>query len=129
MITWKNNIPYLIKDKEDLREILGELYDQIIEFFELDHQELKDTIYTLENEIEDLEDQIGYLENEIEDLKSELDNTVEEKEEDIIDKQKLVDNIKDIFDVIDFKAMKLDKFQQFHVDKLIDMLKEIEYEN
>lgn len=119
MVIWKDGMPYIVKEVDDLKDIIeDDVLEQIKKFIneyvdnsqEVD--ELNSKIDELESVVYGMEDETGELEEALEELK--------EKHSSYRD---VITNIKDFMDVMEVKI--LNKDQAYYYDKMREAMSQI----
>lgn len=116
MIIWKDDMPYVVKEIEDLKPFIDDSAFNDVEKFIRGYEENNKKIDELNQEISSLEEEVSGLESEAE----ELENALENMKSNHINYKSTVEALKDFIDVFDSK--KLDKYQSFYYEKMLDEL-------
>lgn len=114
MVIWKDSVPYIVREIEDLREVIGEeVFEPVKKFIDeqIDHS---DTVSELEDEIDNLESEVRDLEGELEDVSIALEKMKERQ----LDCSGLVEKVKDFLESID--NCNFNKDQWYYLDRLKD---------
>ncbi|MDA3731554.1 hypothetical protein PBV87_08715 [Niameybacter massiliensis] len=114
MVIWKDDMPYIVREVDDLKDIVPEeIFEPLKEFIE-DCVDNSEEIERLNDVIESLEYASGKYESECEELEEALENLKEK----YFDSKQVIEALKDFRDVMD--NSKLTKDQVYYWDKLKD---------
>lgn len=114
MVIWKNDMPYIVRGLEDLKDIVPEdIFEALKEFIE-DYVEDSEKVKRLNDEIESLEDDLDGCEDE----REELEEALEELRDKYADSKQVIEILKDFIDVME--DSKLTKDQMYYWDKIKD---------
>lgn len=114
MVIWKDDMPYIVRDIEDLKDVVPEeIFEPLKEFIE-EHIGDSEELERLNSEIESLEWDLSGCEDECDDL----ERALEELKEKYRDLKHIVETVKDFIDVMD--DSRLTKDQAYYWDKLKD---------
>lgn len=120
MVIWKEGLPYIVRDVDDLRQVIDEeIFNQVRELIE-EYVEENDKVSVLESEIEDLNDEIYGLEEELQDVS----NALEELKKQHKNNTWFMERVTDFMESIE--NCTLNKEQWYYFDRLQDALKSIE---
>lgn len=114
MIIWKDDMPFIVRDIEDLKQIIEEDVFKAIEEFIEEYVDNSEEVAELNGEISDLEDEIRGWENEC----SDLENALEQLKEKYGEHKGILPLLKDFMDVVD--DAKLSKDQAYYWVRLKD---------
>ena len=116
MVIWKKDMPYIVREMEDLKYIVSEdIFEALKEFIE-DYVDNSEEVERLNDEIESLEDDLDGCEDERQELEEEL----EELRDKYDDSKQVIEILKDFIDVMD--DSKMTKDQTYYWDKLKDVV-------
>ncbi len=119
MIIWKDRIPYIVNEIEDLKQVIDlEIFEEVAEFINGCIAD-SEVVSGLENELEQLESEISSLEDE----NNSLIDDVEELRESIVQSRKIEQLLDDFIGVID--VSKLSKDELYFLNMLLDARQEV----
>ncbi|MDU7537741.1 MAG: hypothetical protein E7K67_12195 [Peptostreptococcaceae bacterium] len=114
MIIWKDDMPYIVREMEDLKYIVSEdIFESLKEFIE-DYVDNSEEVERLNDEIESLEDELSGCEDEC----GELEEALEELRDKYSNSKQVIEILKDFIDVMD--DAKMTKDQWYYWDRLKD---------
>ena len=114
MVIWKKDMPYRVRELEDLKDIVPEdIFEALKEFIE-DYVEDSEQVKRLNDEIESLEDELSGCEDEC----GELEEALEELRDKYSNSKQVIEILKDFIDVMD--DAKMTKDQWYYWDRLKD---------
>lgn len=114
MVIWKAGTPYIVREIDDLREVIGEEVFEPVKKFIDEQIEQSDTVSKLEDEIDTLESEVMELEGEVEEVTEALEDLKERQQ----DYAGLVEKAKDFLESID--SCTFNKDQWYYLDQLQD---------
>lgn len=116
MVIWKDELPYIIREIDDLREVIGEdVFEQVKKFID-EQLEQSETVSSLSDEVDDLEAEVNELEGEL----SEVSDALEELKERQRDCTGLIGTAKDFIESLGNCSLNRD--QWYYLDQLQDAI-------
>lgn len=114
MVIWKDDMPYIVREISDLRQIIDDDMFGSIEEFIKEYVDDSEEVADLYRTISDLEYEILGWENEC----SDLENALGQLREQYGEHNEILPTLKDFIDVMD--GCKLSKDQDYYWDRLKD---------
>lgn len=114
MVIWKDRVPYIVREIEDLREVIGEEVFEPVKKLIDEQIDQGDTVSRLEDEVDALESEVNELEGELDDVSSALEELRERQQ----DYTGLVEKAKDFLESIG--SCNFNKDQWYYLDRLQD---------
>lgn len=119
MVIWKDGLPYIVREVDDLREIIGEEVFESVKKFIDEQIDKSETVSNLEDEINTLESEVMELEGEVEEVSGALEELKERQQ----DYTGLVEKAKDFLESIG--SCTFNKGQWYYLDKLQDAVNRV----
>lgn len=114
MVIWKDGMPYIVREIDDLREVIGEEVFEPVKKFISEQVDQSETVSKLEDEIDTLESEVMQLEGEVEEVTEALEE-LKDKQQDYTG---LIEKTKDFLESID--SCTFNKDQWYYLDQLQD---------
>lgn len=116
MVIWKDGTPYIVREIDDLRDVIGEEVFEPVKKFIGEQIDQSDTVSELEDEIDSLESDVMELEGEVEEVSDALEELKERQQ----DCTGLVEKVKDFLGSVD--SCTFNKDQWYYLDQLQDAI-------